>query len=221
MAGQMTKSGAIAQEIRRRVLSGEYPRGLRLRQDDLAAGFGVSITPVREALRVLESEKLLYSEPHRGVRVADAIDVESIKTAYVLRRLSETFAVRKAIHRLSPLDLDALEELLKSAEDGQPDGPNPNDANRRFHFYFYNRCGLPGLTTQIEQMWASFPWDLMLIDPNRRAQSRNEHRAILTAARSGRADDLVAAFERHLAGGMAAISLHITGQPGVDPFDAA
>ncbi len=222
MAGQTTKSEVIAQEIRRRVLSGEYPRGLWLRQDALAAGFGVSITPVREALRVLESERFLISEPHRGVRVADVIDIESIQTAYVLRRLAETFAVRKALHRLSPLDLDELEDLLQAAEaDDNTDGIGPNDANREFHFAFYRRCGLPGLTSAIEQMWAGFPWDLMLSDAERRAESRREHRAILTAARSGSADALVAAFERHLAGGMAAISIQVSGSPGVDPFDVA
>jgi len=220
MGSHTTKSDAIAQEIRRRVLSGEYPRAMRLRQDDLAADFGVSTTPIREALRVLESERLLVSEPHRGVRVAEAIDVDVIRAAYVVRRLVETFAVRKAIHRISPLDLVALRELLEVADkDAAEDGFDVTAANMRFHFYFYRRCGLPGLTAHIEQMWTSFPWDLMLNDPARRSKSRKEHWAILAAAQSGDAEQLVAAFEQHLARGMAAICEHLTGVPELDPFD--
>lgn len=220
MGSHTTKSDAIAQEIRRRVLSGEYPRAMRLRQDDLAADFRVSITPVREALRVLESERLLVSEPHRGVRVAEAIDVEVIRAAYVVRRLVETFAIRKAIHRISPLDLIALRELLEAADkEAAEGGLDVSGFNMRFHFYFYRRCGLPELTAQIEQLWARFPWDLMLNNLPRRSKSREDHWAILTAAQSGDAEQLVAAFEQHLAGGMAAICELITGVPGSDPFD--
>ena len=218
--GGNTKSEAVAQLIRRRVLSGDYPRGARLRQDELAAEFAVSITPVREALSVLQSEGLLIAEPHRGVRVADNIDVDIIRGAYVLRRLSETFAARKAVHRLSPHDLDGLERMLDDADRDTDRPDRVHAANREFHFAFYRRCDLLSLTTQIERMWAAFPWDLMLNDPARRAESRTEHRQILRSARTGDPDLVVAAFEHHLAGGMAAICRKITGDSGVDPFDS-
>ncbi|GAA3618106.1 GntR family transcriptional regulator [Microlunatus ginsengisoli] len=216
MAGS-TKSEEIAQEIRRRVLSGDYPRGARLRQDRLAADFGVSITPVREALRVLESERLLVAEPHRGVRVAELIDVDTIRAAYVVRRLTETFAVRRAAIRLSRHDLAVLRGLLDAGDPGG-DSADPQEANHAFHFYFYARCGVPGLADRIEQLWATFPWDVMLSDPGRARASHAEHRRILTAARSGDADRLVAAFERHLAAGMAALAIAL-GAPTDDPFD--
>lgn len=60
----------IVGDLRRRIMSGEFPRGSRMPQDELARHFDASITPVREALRLLEAEGLLVSEPHRGVRVA-------------------------------------------------------------------------------------------------------------------------------------------------------
>ena len=216
MAGS-TKSDAIAQEIRRRVLSGRYPRGTRLRQDELAADFGVSITPVREALRVLESERLLVAEPHRGVRVAELIDVDAIRAGYVVRRLAETFAVRRAASRLSRHDLGVLGRLLEDAESGG-DSAEPQAANHAFHFYFYERCGVPGLAERIDQLWATFPWDVMLADERRAVASQAEHRAILAAARSGDPDRLVAAFEHHLAAGMAALAAAL-GAPADDPFE--
>lgn len=216
MAGS-TKSDAIAQEIRRRVLSGRYPRGTRLRQDELAADFGVSITPVREALRVLESERLLVAEPHRGVRVAELIDVDAIRAGYVVRRLAETFAVGRAASRLSRHDLGVLGRLLEDAESGG-DSAEPQAANHAFHFYFYERCGVPGLAERIDQLWATFPWDVMLADERRAVASQAEHRAILAAARSGDPDRLVAAFEHHLAAGMAALAAAL-GAPADDPFE--
>jgi DNA-binding GntR family transcriptional regulator len=212
-----TKSEAIAQAIRRRVLSGEYPRGLRLRQDKLAADFGVSITPVREALRILESERLLVAEPHRGVRVAELIDIDGIRAAYVVRRLTEAFAIRRAATRLSRHDLSVLGRLLDDAESGG-DSADPHAANHAFHFYFYERCGVPGLAERIEQLWMTFPWDAMLTDHRRAEASRAEHRKILTAARSGNADRLTAAFETHLAAGMAALAAALGASAG-DPFD--
>jgi DNA-binding GntR family transcriptional regulator len=219
-----TKSDAIAQELRRRVLSGRYPRGARLRQDELAADFGVSITPVREALRVLESEQLLVAEPHRGVRVAELIDVDAIRAEYVVRRLAETFAVRRAASRLSRHDLDVLGRQLDAAETAAAgvgsgdDAADQQAANHAFHFYFYERCGVPGLAERIDQLWATFPWDVMLADGRRAVASQAEHRAILAAARSGDRDRLVAAFEHHLAAGMAALAAAL-GAPADDPFE--
>ena len=92
-------------------------------------------------------------------------------------------------------------------------------ANHAFHFYFYERCGVPGLAERIEQLWTTFPWDVMLTDSRRAVASHAEHRKILAAARSGDADRLAAAFEQHLAAGMAALTTAL-GLAVDDPFDA-
>jgi DNA-binding GntR family transcriptional regulator len=216
---ESTKRDQIAQRLRRAIVSGEVPRGRPLRQDELAAEFGVSITPVREALRLLESEHLVVSEPNKGVRVA-GIDVDAITAAYILRRLAESFAIRKAIYRMSPRDFDALRALLDEAEssEGSPSF-DAYEANRRFHFAFYERCGIPELTKRIDSMWAGFPWDLMLSEPDRTAASNREHREILRAAASGDVDGAARALESHLAHGMAALRVHLTGAADADPFD--
>ncbi len=212
-----TKRDFIVQQLRRRILSGEYARGARLRQDQLAADFGVSITPIREALRVLESERLVEAEPHRGVRVAE-IDLDRIEGIYVVRRLVESYAMRRAVHRLSRHDFGVLRRMLdEMSQSTTPEAQR--DMNRAFHFYFYDRCGLPELTQQIGNLWDSFPWDLLLDSEDRADASRQEHERVLIAAESGDADAAAAALGTHVANGIAAVRLHLTGDRGRDVFD--
>jgi DNA-binding GntR family transcriptional regulator len=85
----------VADELRERIYSGSYALGAKLRQEELAEDLQVSRTPLREALRVLESEGLLHSEPGRGVRVVPA-DVKKFLSAYQLREVIDGLAARLA-----------------------------------------------------------------------------------------------------------------------------
>lgn len=229
------KRDQIVDELRRRILAGTLPRGARLPQDELARDFGASITPVREALRLLEAEGLVVAEPHRGVRVA-GVELAQVAATYVVRRLIETYAMRRATARLSRRDLDRAREILDRA----PDHPAPVDAgpfdsgpfdsgpfdpgeardrNREFHFLLYGRCGMPELVERIATMWQAFPWDLMLDSDARAAASHREHLDLLAALETGDPDAVAAATERHLSNGFAAIRRQLTGEEGPDPFD--
>lgn len=209
-----TKLDVLVAEIRRRIVAGVYPRDARLRQDDLAAAFGTSITPVREALRLLETEGLVVSEPHKGVRVA-GIAIDAVRSGYVVRRLTESFAVRRAVPRLSRLHLGELERLHVVPQGSRLDA---YETNRRFHFGFYNRSGVPGLSERIALLWGGFPWDALLADPARAEQSAAEHHEILRAAESGDADAASTAMGQHLASGLAALEGHL-GAEHADPFE--
>jgi DNA-binding GntR family transcriptional regulator len=216
-----TKRDAIVQALRRQIVAGDLPRGARMRQDELARQFDSSITPVREALRLLEAEGLLVSEPHRGARVA-AVDVDRLKATYVVRRLVESYAMRRVATRLSPRDLARLREIVERLEGAVRSGDVGafRETNREFHFYFYERCGMPGLTERIEAMWQKFPWDLMLNSPERIRASQDEHRTILAAVEATEVDAAAAATERHIAGGFAAIAQRLADSEGPvpDPF---
>ncbi|HEX5192243.1 MAG TPA: GntR family transcriptional regulator [Solirubrobacteraceae bacterium] len=85
----------VADELRERIYSGEYALGTKLRQETLAEELQVSRTPLREAMRVLESEGLLHSEPGRGVRVVSA-DITKLLRAYRLREVIDGLACRLA-----------------------------------------------------------------------------------------------------------------------------
>lgn len=217
--GSETKRDVIVQQLRRRILSGQYARGARLRQDELAADFGVSITPIREALRVLESERLVEAQPHKGVRVAE-IDLDRVDGIYVIRRLVESYAIRRAVHRLSRHDLTVLRRMLETGNGARPTLPGgARDLNHEFHFYFYDRCGLPELSRQIQVLWDSFPWDLLLDNESRLAASQHEHQEILAAAEQGDPELAADAMGRHIANSIAAVRAHLAGVESVDVFE--
>ncbi|MHB1468731.1 MAG: GntR family transcriptional regulator [Solirubrobacteraceae bacterium] len=85
----------VAQELRERIYTGAYGLGMQLRQEQLADELQVSRTPLREALRVLEREGLLQSEPGRGARVVSA-DVQKLLAAYEMREVVDGLAARLA-----------------------------------------------------------------------------------------------------------------------------
>lgn len=212
-----TKRDLIVEELRRLILSGELPRGERLRQDDLAARFNASITPVREALRALEAEGLAVSEPHRGVRVA-GIDLDRVTATYVVRRLTEGYAVARATTRLSLRDLRRVEDLVEAVAVAS-DPVERRALNRELHFTLYHRCGLPGLVEQVEGLWAAFPWDVSLASEERARASDAEHRVLLAALRAGDPQAARAAAEDHIRSGFVDLQQRLTGSAGPDPFE--
>lgn len=214
-----TKRDAIVDQLRRLILSGDLDRGARLPQDELAARFRSSITPVREALRALEAEGLVVSEPHRGTRVA-AVDFERVKATYLVRRLTESYAIRRATTRLSPRDLWQVEQRMRDVDRAvaAKDAAGARQANQEFHFFLYDRCGIPALAQHIRTLWAAFPWDLVLSSPKRSRESSKEHRAILDALRAGDPDAAATAAGLHIAHGFAAIAQRLN-LDVADPFD--
>ncbi|WP_346140251.1 GntR family transcriptional regulator [Kutzneria viridogrisea] len=215
-----TKRDQIVDELRRLILTGELARGARMPQDELAQRFGASITPVREAMRLLEAEGLVVAEPHRGVRVA-AVDLERVKGIYVVRRLAESYAMRRAASRISRRDLAVARELQEqmTAAARRDDRAAVRELNREFHFLFYDRCGIPALRDQIRGMWQAFPWDVMLDSEERLAASHQEHLEIIDALDSGDVDAVAEATERHIWHGFAAITERLRGNVSPDPFD--
>src|SRR5699024_6446152 len=215
-----TKRDQIVVELRRHILSGGIARGDRMRQDDLAVRFNSSITPVREALRALEAEGLVVSAPHQGVRVS-GVDLEHVKGLYVARRLTESYATKRATSRISRHELAKAEELLHELESCSRAGDDAkrNELTFNFHHFFYERAGLPGLSADITTRWQAFPWDLTLGDEDRRSESAREHRQILEAVRSGDGQLAGRIMGEHISQGFLSIATQISGEVVRDPFD--
>lgn len=216
---ERTKRDVIAESLRRRILSGDIERGARLRQDELARWFDASITPVREALRRLEAEGLVTSEAHRGVRVA-GVDIDSVTTLYIRRMLAEPYAMRRAALRISRLEIRRaralLDELASAIEAG--DGGLRNQLTRDFHFFFYDRCGLPGLTGEIAGLWDAFPWDFTLDSSDRAHSSHDEHLGLIEAVEAGDDGRAAALMEDHIRSGFLRLAAKIVGEEIEDPF---
>jgi DNA-binding GntR family transcriptional regulator len=215
-----TKRDQIASEIRRMVSVGDLPRGRPVRQDALAELFSTSITPVREALRVLEAEGVLIGEPHRGVRVADA-DYGQVKSVYLTRRLIEPYAMQRAARRMSAIDMDAAAALTGEMEEAATakNRVRLNELNYRFHFTFYDRCGNSGLAEDIVRLWRHFPWDVLPVLDDRGEAAAKEHREMMGAMRRGDLAEIERTTGIHLRNSFLALGRHLTGQDVADPFE--
>lgn len=105
-------AGVAVDLIREAILEGRIGPGERLREETIARDLGISRTPVREALLLLQGEGLVESSPNRGAAVR-AFGAEEIEEMYQLRALLEGHAARQAARRIQP---DELEKLERSCE---------------------------------------------------------------------------------------------------------
>jgi DNA-binding GntR family transcriptional regulator len=210
-----TKTDRIVNELRTLIATGEIARGERIQQDQLAARFQTSITPVREAIQRLEAEGLLVSEPHRGVRVSSA-DLEQIKGVYVARRLLEPYAAQRAAMRVSRQDLQRAQNLVDQMTDADAD---VTEINRRFHFLFYDKSGIPALSALLDTMWRAYPWDILQVLGQRREHAVEEHQAMADAVAAADLERIAQTFGTNLRHSYLALVRHLTGEDGADPFD--
>jgi DNA-binding GntR family transcriptional regulator len=162
----------LAATIRARVLSGEIATGERLRQEALATEFGVSRTPIREALRKLQANGLLEVAPNRGAIVRGPTARE-IRDAYEVRSELEGLAAELAANRISDAQLRELREadrlfrrsirsLVRSdrtRDQASADG-EWTQANHRFHLVIQDAAGNERLAAIVEDLHRSFPRNL-------------------------------------------------------------
>jgi DNA-binding GntR family transcriptional regulator len=102
---------ALRDQLRTAILRGELPAGVPLSQVELAKRLGVSRTPLREALRMLQYEGLIEGEPNRRVRIT-GLSVPDLDEIYAMRISLETLAIRLTVPQLTAQDLSQMEALL-------------------------------------------------------------------------------------------------------------
>jgi len=107
-----TQADRVFLDLEDAIVRGRIPMGSKLGEENLAARFGVSRGPLREALRRLEGRSLVVSTAHTGVRVV-SLDHEDLVELYEVRESLESLAVRLATERMSDAELAGLRDLLK------------------------------------------------------------------------------------------------------------
>lgn len=217
--GAGTKAARIADSLRETIATGGLEDGTRLYQDQLAEEFKTSITPVREALKLLQAEGLLVAEPHRGVRVAFP-DLDQIASIYVMRRLVEPYAARRSARRLSRIDLDRARQINERfGAAGEDDALEARRLNQDFHFTFYEACGLPTLVSEVKRLWTGFPWAALQVHRGAATPSYEEHLRMLAAVEEDDEPAIQSLFEAHIFHGFEALVAHIGVTLVADPFE--
>ncbi len=186
--------------LRRAIVRGELRPGQRVAQDEIATQVGVSLAPVREALRVLEQEGQLTYLPRRGYFVTE-LRIADLEEIYALRALLEERAARAA---LPSLDEDALARIGLAAKEcadaaEAADVAGELAANRRFHFGLLDAPEQPHLMRVIRLLWDSTEAYRALYynSADERRTSIDAHDRILEALRARDADRLVAELDAH------------------------
>ncbi|MFD3523430.1 GntR family transcriptional regulator [Streptomyces sp. NPDC058653] len=187
----------VLDAIRHSILTGDLSPGQALVETELAARFGVSKTPVREALKTLAGTGLVVLSQFKGVTVR-AVDAAMAHEVYDVRLLLEPEALRRSLARRA--SLDAARDALVRA-DNAVDRAERSLANREFHRALYVSCGNPLLVRMLDEVrdqaalvstvaWAAHPsWE----------GEAEEHREILRLALAGDAAGAVLALREHIA----------------------
>ena len=191
-------SHRIAEHLRDQILSGELAPGARIRQEEVASALGASRLPVREALRILQSQGLVVIRAHAGARVSE-MDLDECQVTYKMRERLEPLALAESIPNLTPetlARLDALQEQIEANDDIE----EFMRLDRELHLLSYTGNPYRELGELIEKLWNT-------TQPYRRAYVQRsghvrdwvinaEHRLLLDAVRRSDTQDA----ERILAG---------------------
>jgi DNA-binding GntR family transcriptional regulator len=145
-----TKAEAVYIEIRARILTGTLSPGLEVNQEALSASLGVSITPLREALRRLEMEGLARLEAHRTIVIAPLTGRE-LDELYVIRMELDSLATGLAALQASETEIDLIGRLARQKSVDDPVAQL--ERNRAFHRAIYGSCGNGALIAYLDQLW--------------------------------------------------------------------
>ena len=144
-------SRAIADELKEKILSGDYKPGTRLVQDELANKFKASRSPIREALRMLEADGLVEIKPHTGAWISE-LDLAEFEEMYQIRERIEPLMLRLSIPNLTSKLIKELEETLEKLSNAKT-VEQFLKLDREFHLLTYEGAITTFLGEIVQRMW--------------------------------------------------------------------
>ena len=197
-----TKEEQVADYLRERIISGVYPRGSRLKQAEIAEQLQLSITPVREALKLLEAEGYVEGGSYRGARVVP-FDASASNEILQLRLQLESQLVRSAVEKITTQDIEDLRALANEFEQAFASGDRATarGVNYRFHRRLYDIAELPQTLHFVQILWARYPFDLINSASGRGKHAVDEHDEILSAFAAGDSTAAMLAMRKHIESG--------------------
>ncbi|MEU3983506.1 GntR family transcriptional regulator [Streptomyces sp. NPDC026672] len=198
-------------EIRDLILTGEYSPGAQITQEAVAARLGLSVIPVREALKSLQGEGQVVFAPRRGFFVS-AYSREDLLEICAIRAALEGMAIRQGMPSMTP----AVVEEMRAAAARMREADEAGDliaflaADRRFHFALLGPGSGPQMTGVLTSLWDRSDHYRAKVLDNRdtRRSNHHEHAEILRAAEAGDADRVVALLDAHRLGAIKGLDEH-------------
>lgn len=198
----LTLAEFVLQEIRQRIVLGHLPAGSRVEVDKLAHELGSSRIPVREAIRQLEAEGLVYSIPRRGVVVRE-VHPQDIDDAYQLLEAAELLAAKRAAKQITPATLEQMRywagEIVRLRD--APRSEAMLIAHRSFHLAMFEAVGDGLLLQHIKMLWYAcerYVCAAMPEDESRWHATADEHLEFVTLLEKQDVRGLTRLIRQHL-----------------------
>ena len=144
-------SQQIANSLKEEILSGKYPPGVRIRQEDIAEQFGASRSPVREALRILEADGLINLVAHTGAWISH-LSLSECEEMYQLRERIEPLLLRLSIPHMTESIIAELQDLVLQME-ATTDVETFLKLDRKFHLLSYSKAETVLVGEMVNRLW--------------------------------------------------------------------
>ena len=196
----------VYDRLRAAILSGEMAPGAPVIEADVATALGASRTPVREALRRLETEGMLEPRGGRGTVVRE-LARDEVDCIFEIREALETLAARRASRHMEARDYSEIARLVGRMRKHVDDPAEMERLDTAFHDYILSHADGQRLKRMLGDLRSDIlPWRFIaLATPERRRGTIEEHEAMLEAMKSRDEAAIVSATSRHIENTRAAV----------------
>jgi DNA-binding GntR family transcriptional regulator len=207
---------AATEVIREAIMDGRLGPGQRLKEEELARELGISRTPVREALLILQTEGLVEAAPNRGATVR-SYQIEDLEDMYHLRALLEGYGARRAAQRATPRDVARLRKSCERFDRIGVEGDLRElvKENLLFHSSILDIAGSDRLAQMVRNVielplvYKSYIW----YSPDQKRSSAEYHRQIVTALADRDAERAELLMKKHIFEARGVLVAHLRANP--------
>jgi DNA-binding GntR family transcriptional regulator len=210
---RQTVTSSVAEELRRRIVSGAYGGGDQIRQEAVAAELGVSRIPIREALVQLESEGLVVIHTHKGAMVA-SLTAEDAVDLFEARLALESLVMRKAAEAANSADIDRVRKRLADYEKAVKDDADPetlSKLNWAFHTAMCEPANRPRMVAMLLSLYTATDRYLRLQigRPEAKSKALKDHRLLFAAYQAKKGPAVGKLIKDHITGAYNDVMRHL------------
>ena len=196
----MTKGEYVFQTLKKQILTSVLKPGSDIVISKISKKFNISIIPVREALKRLESEGLIENEPHKSAKVVK-FNLEKLRQIIIVRAGLEGYLARLAVPYINEVHIKKMEKMLDKMKTAMENNKSEifNLENLEFHRYLYQIAPYPILYNITIKVWDGGKWirAIFALNHERMKASLQEHIVILKAVKERNEDKVEQLTREH------------------------